>query len=335
MLGLINELRCHEVWPLYFVPLALLPWWIKADAQFQYPSISMIPHDPFSIWVERVWRISAALLITSLLLAMCKPYLAEQKMDRYGNGAHIMVVLDRSGSMNDDFADRPEQGSASKMAAARRVLTEFTENSRQDLIGMITFSTSPMLVAALGNDRKAVLSGLSATEAGGMGFTAVDKGLAMALDFFEGKPVTGSRVVLLVSDGAAHLDAKTQDFLRNGFVRQQASLFWIYLRSKNGASLSEKLAEDDDQAAPEYALNQYFQTLGVPYQAYMAEDPAQVNAAMQSIAKLKNKPVKYQEVIARKDMGYLCYMTALLATVVMFSLYLTEVRTWRINSIGK
>ncbi|MDO8962037.1 MAG: vWA domain-containing protein [Methylophilus sp.] len=335
MFSLLNELRCHEVWPLYLVPLALLPWWIKADAQFQYPSISMIPHDPFSVWVERVWRISAALLITSLLLAMCKPYLGEQKIDRYGNGAHIMVVLDRSGSMNDDFADRPEQGSASKMAAARRVLTEFTENSRQDLIGMITFSTSPMLVAALGNDRKAVLSGLSATEAGGMGFTAVDKGLAMALDFFEGKPVTGSRVVLLVSDGAAHLDAKTQDFLRNGFVRQQASLFWIYLRSKNGASLNEKLAEDDDQAAPEYALNQYFQTLGVPYQAYMAEDPAQVNAAMQSIAKLKNKPVKYQEVIARKDMGYLCYMTALLATVVMFGLYLTEVRTWRINSIGK
>jgi mxaC protein len=335
MLSFLNELRGHEVWPLYLLPLALLPWLIKADAKFQYPSISMIPHDPFSIWVERIWRISAALLIASLLLAMCRPYLAEQKIDRYGNGAHIMVVLDRSGSMNDDFADRPEQGGTSKMAAARRVLTDFTGNSRQDLIGMITFSTSPMLVAGLGHDRKAVLSGLNATEAGGMGFTAVDKGLAMALDFFEGKPVTGSRVVLLVSDGAAHLDAKTQDFLRNGFVRQQASLFWIYLRSKNGASLTEKLAEDDEQAAPEYALNQYFQTLGVPYQAYMAEDPVQVNAAMQSIAKLKNKPVKYQEVIAREDVGYLFYAIALFASVVMFGLYLTEVRTWRINSIGK
>jgi mxaC protein len=45
--------------------------------------------------------------------------------------------------------------------------------------------------------------------------------------------------------------------------------------------------------------------------------------------------VKYQEVIARKDMGYLCYAIALLASVVMFGLYLTEVRTWRIHSIGR
>jgi mxaC protein len=56
---------------------------------------------------------------------------------------------------------------------------------------------------------------------------------------------------------------------------------------------------------------------------------------MQSIAKLKNKPVKYQEVIAREDVGYLFYAIALFASVVMFGLYLTEVRTWRINSIGK
>lgn len=329
-----HAFRCTEVWPLYGLPLVVLPWLMKTEGAFQYPSISMIPIDPFSAWVERLWRISAGLLIASLLLAMSKPYLHEQKIDRYGNGAHIMVVLDRSGSMNDDFADRPERGSASKMAAARRVLAEFVGNSRQDLIGMITFSTSPMLVAALGSDREAVQSGLSATEVGGMGFTAVDKGLAMALDFFEGKPVTGARVVLLVSDGAAHLDAKTQDLLRNAFVRQNASLFWIYLRSKNGASLTEKLEGDDDQAAPEYALNQYFQTLGVPYQAYMAEDPAQVRLAMQHIAKLKNKPVKYQEVIARKDMGYLFYVIALIASAMLAGLYLTEVRTWRIHSIG-
>jgi len=335
MIGLFNEFQITEVWPLYLLPLVLLPWLVKTEGEFQYPSIYMIPEDPFSVWIERIWRISCALLVACLLIAMCKPYLGEQKIDRYGNGAHIMVVLDRSGSMNDDFADRPERGSASKMAAARRVLTEFTKNSRQDLIGMITFSTSPMLVASLSHDREAVLSGLSATEVGGMGFTAVDKGLAMALDFFEGQPVTGSRVVLLVSDGAAHLDAKTQDFLRNAFVRQNASLYWIYLRSKNGSSLHEKLEGDDDQAAPEYALNQYFQTLGVPYHAYMAEDPAQVKLAMQTITKLKNKPVKYQEVIARKDMAHLFYVIALLATVVISGLYLTEVRTWRIDSIGK
>ena len=245
-------------WLLMLLPLALLPVFLRGHEAFPYPAIERLPADALSRWLERLWRALGALAIAAIITGLASPYWGEEVIERIGQGAHIMIVLDRSASMNDDCADRPASGSASKMAAARRVLQAFVSKSREDLIGMVTFSTSPILVAPMGGDREAVLAALQATEAGGMGFTAVARGLGMALDFFEGKPVTGARVILLVSDGAAHLDSKTQDTLRVMFKKQQTSLHWLYLRSANGASLNTRPEEGQEDAYPEYALHQYF-----------------------------------------------------------------------------
>src|SRR5690606_3890028 len=142
-----------------------------------------------------------ALALVMLVVALAGPYWGERQVEKTGRGAHVMIVLDRSASMNDDFAGKDAQDGASKMAVARDVLQSFVGGSREDLLGMVTFSTSPIMVSPLGGDRDAVLAALQATSAGGMGFTAVARGLGMALDYFEGEPLTGSRAILLVSDG--------------------------------------------------------------------------------------------------------------------------------------
>lgn len=314
---------------LLLLPLALLPWLLRGHAQFAYPAIGNLPTDALSLWLERFWRGLGALAVAAIVIGLSGPFWGEQNIEHIGRGAHIMIVLDRSASMNDDFADKPAQGSASKMAAARRVLQAFVQKSREDLLGMVTFSTSPILVAPLGGDRAAVLAALNATEAGGMGFTAVARGLGMALDYYENKPVTGARVVLLVSDGAAHLDSKTQDTLRVMFKKQGASLYWIYLRSANGASLRDLPEEGHEDAYPEYALHQYFASLGITYKAYEAENPQAVALAMADIARLKNLPVRYQEAAPRHDLSGLFYVLALLSACGLLALHWTEVKQWR------
>ncbi|CAG0997739.1 mxaC protein [Methylophilaceae bacterium] len=317
-------------WFLALLLLALVPLLVRGHSAFRYPSIARLPEDALSLWLERLWRILGALAIAFIALGLAGIYQGEQSVERIGKGAHVMIVLDRSASMNDDFADRPAEGSASKMAAARRVLETFVRQGREDLLGMVTFSTSPILVAPLGGDRDAVLAALRATEAGGMGFTAVARGLGMALDYYEGRPVTGSRVLLLVSDGGAHLDVKTQDMLRNMFQRQGASLYWIYLRSANGASLRTTPEEGDEDAYPEYQLHRYFGTLGVPYRAYEAENPLAVERAMADIARLKNQPVRYHEAAPRRDLARMFYLLALFCGCGLFVLHLTEVKRWRV-----
>lgn len=316
-------------WLLMLLFLGLFPWFARGHESFPHPSMLSLPKDTLSIWVECVWRLLGSLLIMSIVLALAGIYWGEPVVERVGRGAHIMMVLDRSASMNDDFADKPAEGSASKMAAARRVLQTFVDKGHEDLIGMVTFSTSPILVAPLGGDREAVKSALKATDAGGMGFTAIARGLGLALDYFEGKPMTGSRVVLLVSDGGAHLDSKTQDMLRAMFIRQHASLYWIFMRSANGASISAPPEEGREDAYPEYHLHQFFSTLGVPYKAYEAESPSAVETAIADIARLKNQPVRYFETAPRHNLSSVFYLLALLCGCGLFALHLTEVKQWR------
>lgn len=162
-----------------------------------------------------------------------------------------------------------------------------------------------------------------------MGFTAVARGLGMALEYFKGQPVTGSRVVLLVSDGGAYLDGKTQEMLRNMFQRENASLFWLYLRSANGASLMTAPAEDEEDAYPEYQLHRFFGTLGTPYHVYEADNPSAVERALQDVSRLKNKPVRYTQAAPRRDLSWLFYLLALSCAGGVLALHLTEIKQWR------
>ncbi|MFJ5444656.1 VWA domain-containing protein [Methylobacillus methanolivorans] len=314
---------------LLLLLLALVPLLVRGHAAFPYPSISRLPEDELSLWIERFWRWAGALAIAAIAVALSGPYWGEKQLEKVGRGAHVMIVLDRSASMNDSFADSAKNDSESKMSAARRVLQSFVNQSREDLLGMVTFSTSPILVAPLGGDREAVLAALRATEAGGMGFTAVARGLGMALDYFEGRPVTGARAILLVSDGGAHLDVKTQDTLREMFHRQGASLYWVYLRSANGVSIKSAPEDEDLDAYPEHQLHDYFKSLGVNYHIYEAESPKAVEEALADIAELKNQPVKYYEAAARQDLSWIFYLLSLLCVAALFALHLTEVKRWR------
>lgn len=338
LVNFTNQLGWEQSWPFYLLPLALLPLFLRGYHAFSHPAVQHFPEDAVSRWLSRLWRIAGAIALIALSVALTRPYLAEQSQERIGQGAHVMIVLDRSASMNDDFAqtksglaravDQHAVDHVSKMQVARKLLDNLVQQGRNDLIGMVTFSTSPILAAPLTADRQYVRAALAATEAGGMGFTAVARGLGMGLDYFEGKPLTGARAILLVSDGGAHLDGKTQDMLRAMFIRQNASLYWIYLRSQNGTSLKHVLGKDESvDAYPEFALHEYFQTLHVPYHVYEAENPQALANAMQDIARLKNKPTRYQEPVSRKEIGTLFYALAWIMAVILLLLYSLEVKS--------
>lgn len=329
MYALLPEITVDQPWALALALLALVPLLVRGFAAFSYPAVVRLPQDVLSIWLERLWRILGALAIVAAALGLAGIHGDENQVERLGKGAHVMIVLDRSASMNENFGDSGAGDGISKMEEARKVLGEFIQQGREDLLGMVTFSTSPILVAPLGGDREAVQAGLRATAAGGMGFTAIARGLGMALDYFENKPVTGARALLLVSDGGAHLDVKTQDMLRSMFQRQEASLYWIYLRTANSGSLEEAPDEQDSGSYPEYNLHKFFGTLGVPYHAYEAENPGAVEKAMADIARLKNQPVRYYEAAPRFDYSGIFYLLALICAGGLFALRLTEVTRWR------
>jgi mxaC protein len=158
--------------------------------------------------------------------------------------------------------------------------------------------------------------------------TNIAPGLAMALDFFAGKPREGSRIILLVSDGAARIDEETRDRLRQTFQETDTTLYWIYLRNPSSAPLTEKPANPNETTTPEYFLNEFFESLEVPYRAFEAENPNAMEKAIAEVERLETLPLPYREKLPRKDLSDRFFATALGLMMLLLGARALEVKTW-------
>ena len=194
-------------WVLSGLLLTLLPLLKTGIKPTDYSWLAMLPPDPLSLLFSGMLRLIGMATLTALILGLSGIYLKEQRVERVGHGAHIVMLLDRSNSMDTTFAGKAPNGAEeSKSLAAKRLLSEFVDKRQQDRIGIAAYSTSPLLVMPLTENKQAVQAAISAMATPALAYTNISKGLAMALSFFDRQPVTGARVLLLVSDGAAAID---------------------------------------------------------------------------------------------------------------------------------
>ncbi len=317
-------------WALTGLLLALLPLFNSGMRTSPASWTALIPGDALSAFVVCCLRLCAVAAIAGLVLGIAGLHRTEQSRKRIGHGAHIVLLLDRSSSMDNTFAGHAPNGSdESKSTAARRLLTDFVKQRQNDLIGFAEFSTSPLFVMPLTENKNAVTAAIAATATPALGFTHVSKGLGMAISFFEQQPVTGSRIVLLVSDGAAAIDHDSEQKLRLWFKQQQIRLYWIFLRTAGSPGIfdqPEDSRDDNAGAMPELYLHKFFLGLGSPYQAYEAESPDALKQAIADINQLENLPMHYVERIPKEDLSAACYSVAAFLLLVLFGVKFCEVK---------
>lgn len=229
---------------LFALPLVLLPFFTSIFVPQNYGWTGLIPTDPFSHYLKLGLKLFASLALFFLIIGISGLYITEQNVTRIGKGAHIILLLDRSASMDHTFAGKAPSGDEeSKSSAAKRILDEFVRKRKKDLFGVAAFSTSSIFVLPLSAHKEATLAAIAATDRPGLAFTNVAKGLAMALSYFEGKPHTGSRVVLLVSDGATVIDFRAQRKLRKWFEKFRVNLYWIFMRTERNRGVKCLISE--------------------------------------------------------------------------------------------
>lgn len=318
-------------WALLLGLPAVLFWWGRQQPSCEYSSLAMLPEDPLSAWFDRFLRGCNVLGILALAVALAGPFEREQWVERIGNGAHIVLLIDHSSSMNENFAGRHLGGAAgeSKAAVASRLLAELIGRRPADLFGLVAFSAAPIHVLPLSADHEAVQTAVHSLGNRGHGITHIAPGLAMALDYFDGQPVTGSRVILLVSDGAARIEPEVGAMLKQQFRDYAASLYWIYLRNPKSGRLAEPPKNPNETTSPEYFLHRYFQDLGVPYRAYEATGRSAVEAAIADVETLENKPIRYREKIPRRDRSNWGFGLAMACLSILLVAQLLEVRPWQ------
>ena len=315
---------------LFLLPLALLPLLLSPQRSQSYPSTDGIEADPLSVGIDWALRLSGVVALTALILGIGGLHRLGRTIEKTGEGAHIVLLIDRSSSMDNTFAGRaPEGGEESKSAAARRLLKAFILGRDHDLVGVAAFSTSPMHVLPMTEHKEAVTAAVDAMDRPGLAFTNVGRGLALALDMQEADTSPAARVIVLVSDGAAVIDRKVQETLRAAFARRPINLYWLFLRTEGTPGISTEPGpgeEDTPQAMPERHLDRFFKSLGITYRAFEAENPEAVGHAIAEIAKLEQSPITYTERIPHEDLKPRVFAVALAALLVLLAARLAEVR---------
>ncbi|WP_347986731.1 vWA domain-containing protein [Methylomonas sp. AM2-LC] len=326
----MSNLAFETPWALAGLLLMLIPWFRSGIQATSYSWLEMLPNDAVSQVLAILLRLIGMLAIAATVLGLSGLYLKEQKIERIGHGAHIVLLLDRSNSMDNTFAGKTPSGSEqSKSTAARHLLTEFVDHRQHDRIGIAEYSTSPLFVMPLTENKQAIHAAIDATSAAALAYTNISKGLSLGLSIFDQQPLTGSRIILLVSDGAAVIDPDSEVALRILFKQQQVRLYWLFLRTENSPGIfaePEDSRDDNAQSMPERYLHLFFSSLNIPYQAYEAENPDAMQKAIADINRLEQLPLHYQESIPKKDLTGLCYEWLAVLLLFLLGLKLCEVR---------
>ncbi|WP_051956057.1 vWA domain-containing protein [Beijerinckia mobilis] len=290
---------------LWLLPLAILPFFTDILRAHAYPSTEGLPRDDLSRLLEWALPAIAALAIGSVIVALAGPYSGGGAVKRIGQGAETILLIDRSGSMNETFAGHTPRGDEiSKAGAARHVLEDYVRHRLHDRFGVVAFSTAPIAVLPMTDHTDAVLAAVASIDRPGLDYTDIGRGLAMALSALERESVQPSRAILLVSDGAAVISHEVQDKLMAGFTRTPVHLYWLFLRAANANGITTPPApgEDTSQSMPERHLDRFFKKLGIPYRAFEVENPDAVEEAVAEISRLETRPITYEERVASYDL---------------------------------
>jgi mxaC protein len=254
----------------------------------------------------------AAVAIFTTIIALAGLGKPQTQVARVGRGAEILVLMDRSRSMDDHMLpsdwrkiDRSllihhlARGQP-KAKVARDLLAKFVAERPDDRFGLMFFSTKPLSVVSFTQHDEVVQAGIAAADIGrGLANTEVGRALLAAIAEFDRRAYSGSRIIMLVSDGGAYLDEETKQKVLAGLARNRIALYWIYLRSYNAPTLDN--SEPDRANAPEMALHTFFQTLRTPYRAYQAEVPEDLQKAVADVGRQQNFPLDFLEEVPRQD----------------------------------
>jgi len=293
----------------------------------------MLHTDLVSRIISLFFKIVSTVIIMLIILTLSEPYADQKTILKKGKGAQIGLVLDRSASMDDPFSGGENNNpiGETKSAAASRLIVDFFNSRTDDMVGVVTFSNSAMFILPLTHNKEAIKAAVNATAGNALFQTNIGAGLTSSAELFTSIENSGSRAVILLSDGAGRIDAKTQQKIKDWFNKYQIGLYWIVLRQPGGISIFEEDVplHQDYQLPPQVELYEFFKSFKSPFQAYEAEDPKSLERAIKDINLKEKKPIIYEEKVPGEKYAPKLLIIAIILSLMLLFLKFVEVKSLR------
>ena len=195
--------------------LALAAWWMVGNRQasITFSSLQLLDSVP-TTWRLRFCWLPAALFsgaIIAISVALARPQTSERLSHIEREGVAIMMVVDRSSSMNARDLVK-EDSSVDRLAVVKDVFRRFVLGDREreagrgrpnDLVGLVTFAGYADSVCPLTLDHYnlvMLVDELEIVSQRGEDGTAIGDGLALAVERLR-RSEASSRVAILLTDG--------------------------------------------------------------------------------------------------------------------------------------
>ena len=317
-------------WVLLLLPLVLIPFWFKSHQGQIYSWLPIMPVDRLSDIANNVVKAITALIILSIILALASPQGATKKVLKVGRGAQTVFVIDRSVSMDHPFAGESTSGRAAeiKSAAARRLITQFIDSRPDDMMGVVGFTNSSLYGMKITTNLDAIHSAINAATGSAINQTNIGAGVTEAITLFGNIQSSGSRAIILLSDGAGKLSPRVKHKITEQLSRNKLNLYWIVLREPDDISIFTKQTYPDDGVPDAIALDKFFKSIKIKYKAFEADNPATLQSALQYIDSKEKNIIQYSVNIPGHDYSRDLIILALILSVFILIFRNLKVYSW-------
>ncbi len=308
-------------WALLLLPLALLPFWLKGHQGKVYTWLEMLPEDKLSDRLNLAIKVITSLLLASIVLALASPRGPDEKVQRTGKGAQTVMVIDRSVSMDHPFAgDNSGHAAEIKSVAAHRIITQFIDSRPDDMMGVVGFTNSALYGTKITSNRDAIHAAIMAATSPSLNQTNIGAGLTEGVGLFDKIENSGSRAIILLSDGAGKLSPRVKYLLGERLKERKLSIYWIMLREPGEPSIFSKEEYEEARIPNSIVLHKYFESLNLTYKAYEADNPETLQSAISDINAREKKTIKYTETIAGYDYSRVFIIIALILGLLILAI---------------
>tara|TARA_R110001606_G_scaffold361754_7_gene515375 strand:+ start:297755 stop:298783 length:1029 start_codon:yes stop_codon:yes gene_type:complete len=309
---------------LYLLPLIALPWFTRTLEKVIVWD-KFVPEDPLSNMIGLAFKFLASIVLACLILSLAGPYLPEKKVDRIGEGAEVVVLVDRSRSMDDAFAIKGQLlmasvgKSDSKRRVAKKYLQEFIDKRPDDRFGFVLFSDKALDLLPLTYNKEAIRATVDASALGkGLSETNIANALIKAAEMYEGQTYRGSRIVVLVSDGGQEFSEEDQQRIAALYTKENLTLYWLYMRSVTGMTLDAKPGDNERwTTTPERKLHTFFKSIGNPYLPFEIGSMKSFSEAIDTIDKQQYQTLIVEETLPKEEKAKVFLLIAMLAMILL------------------